>query len=164
MASWDDQRERSAWTAALFDAVRAQQPALEKGHAEGFLRGYAELCQAKRTVFWVELVIALAKAESAWDPRAGLNDPECGVGLLRLRPLKGPLDIDWDNAALEDPLINLRYGVRILARMIAADGMITGGSARSWRGAARYWESIRSPDETERIKMCVRDNLHMPAF
>ena len=45
--------------------------------------------------------------------------------------------------SLEDPLVNLRCGVRIMCTLVAKDGVIASSDGGRHRGGARYWSVLR---------------------
>jgi hypothetical protein len=47
---------------------------------------------------------------------------------------------------LADPQTNLGCGVRILAATSAHDKIVTGFTTDGWKGAARYWLTLRKPE------------------
>ena len=71
------------------------------------------------------------------------------VGLLMLSYKKGeqaaysyePLDVKAKS--LENPLVNLRCGVKVLTYWVKQDGVIAEGGDGDPAGAARYWSVLR---------------------
>ena len=149
--SWDDDPARKAWSAALLAAVREHKAELERGNPDAFIPGYAQLSSEAQLKFWAELVIAMAKYESNWNPHAHFREPPpldvTSLGLLQLSYEDGKQydlePLDRDRRSLEDPLVNLRCGVAILAHLVARDGVVAAGSGDRSRGAARYWAVLR---------------------
>ncbi|MBI5495345.1 MAG: transglycosylase SLT domain-containing protein [Deltaproteobacteria bacterium] len=98
------------------------------------------------------LLLALAREESAFDPRA--RSPSGAVGLLQLLPATAvteamTLDIMLDNElALMDPALNARIGASYLARVIRiCRGSVPVGLAgyNAGPGNARAW-LLKDPD------------------
>ena len=151
--SWDDSPERLAWSRALIADVRQHKSELDAGHPDDFIPGYSALSPEGQIKFWAELVIAIAKYESTWNPRAHFKEPPplkvMSIGLLQIAyedqaeyHFDPPLDRNANS--LDDPATNLRCGVTILARLVAHDGAIVGGKGDRSRGAARYWAVLRA--------------------
>ena len=149
--SWDDDPARKPWSAALIAAVREHKTELDQGNPDSFIPGYAQLSADKQVKFWAELVIAMAKFESNWNPHARFKEPPplnvTSLGLLQLSYEDGAQyhlePLDRAHHALEDPLVNLRCSVAILAHLVAQDGTIAAGHGGKSRGAARYWAVLR---------------------
>jgi len=169
--SWDGDATRAAWSAALLAAVREHKAELDRGNPDAFIDGYSNLSADDQLKFWAELVIAMAKYESNWNPQAHYKEPPplnvTSLGLLQLSYEDatqydlGPLD--RAKHSLQDPIVNLRCGVVILAHLVARDGTIAAGSGDKSRGAARYWAVLREgrKHRREQIKSYVRHALGM---
>ena len=151
--SWDDKPGRKVWSITLLDGVSNHQAALELGMPNNFIAGYNDLPSEKKPVFWAELVIAMAKYESNWDPDSIYHEPppldEDSIGLLQLsyqdaKNYSFPDVLDPAKKSLEDPLINLRCGLVILSHWIAIDKVVAlGSTSNSAKGGARYWSVLR---------------------
>jgi soluble lytic murein transglycosylase-like protein len=142
--------ERRAWSDELRRAVAASLPALEQAtDVSRFAPNYTALSPSRRIEVWAALFVAIARFESGYDPHNVYREPfgQDSVGLLqlsyedqaayRLEPL------DRRAKSLEDPLVNLRCGVKILARLVRRDGLIAAGtSLKDARGGARYWSTL----------------------
>lgn len=109
--------------------------------------------------FYLGLISQLAKFESGFNPAETYQEdftdakgsPVVSRGLLQISiesgrgygcPLAAPTE-------LHTPETNLECGVRILNRWIPKDGLLQGGSAGSWKGAARYWSPFRKESSTD---------------
>ena len=153
--SWDSKPERKPWSTELIKAVQAHLADLEKGSPDQFIAGYSGLSADRKILFWAELVVAMAKFESSWNPHNIFHEPPPlgvdSVGLLQLsyedQPVYGLEPLSREQKSLEDPLVNIRCGVKILARLISKDGVITKevvvDGKRKFRGASRYWSVLR---------------------
>ena len=101
--------------------------------------------------FWAELIIAIAKFESGWAPHNIFHEPPPldvdSIGLLQLSyEDEAPYHLEHLNQAskdLENPLINLRCGLKIFSTLLARDGTVTRLVNQKHRGAAAYWSVIR---------------------
>src|SRR6185312_8476649 len=149
--SWDDDPARKPWSAALVAAVWQHKAELDQGNPDAFIPGYAQWAPQEQVKFWAELVVAMAKFESNWNPHAHFKEPPplnvTSLGLLQLSYEDGAQyhlePLDREHHALEDPLVNLRCAVAILAHLVAQDGVIAAGRGAQSRGAARYLAVLR---------------------
>jgi len=171
--SWDNSPERAEWSRALIDAIRSRKSDLDAGHPDDFIPGYAQLSPEAQVKFWAEFVIAIAKYESTWNPRAHFKEPPPlkveSVGLLQIAYEDGKeyrFDPPLDRAAksLEDPATNLRCGVTILAQLVSHDGAVVGGKGDHSRGAARFWAVLREgkSHRLAEIKALTKKNSGIP--
>ncbi len=150
--SWDDAPKRKTWSFQLTDSVTMRKTQLDQGNPEAFLTGYSTLSASLQIKFWAELLIAMSKFESDWDPHNIFHEPpplnNDSIGLLQLSysdevPCKlEPLDPGAKS--LEDPLVNLRCGVKIFATLVAKDRTVASSNGNEHRGAARYWSVLRT--------------------
>lgn len=164
--SWETVASRAAWSAELRGAVTAKQADLEKGKPEEFIAGYGALAAEMKVKFWAELIVAMAKFESAWKPTTRFKEPAplnvFSIGLLQLSyedAAHYPLEpLNPGARSLEDPLVNLRCAVVILARLLAKDGVVVGHSDGSHRGGAAYWSVLRpgAKHKLEEIKTLTK--------
>ena len=169
--SWDDDPSRKVWSEALLAAIREHKADLERGNPDAFVAGYSTLSPDDQAKYWAELVIAMAKYESNWNPHARLKEPPplnvTSLGLLQLsyedakQYELGPLD--RNTHSLEDPAVNLRCGVAILAHLLARDHTVAAGRGDASRGGARYWAVLREgrKHRLAEIKSYVRHALGM---
>ncbi len=124
--------------------------------------------------FYVNLLGALAVFESRQNPAvsyeesfqdaSGQNVVSRGLLQLSIESGNGYLKRlglpRMQNAEeLHDPAFNLKLGVIILDRWLAADGVITGGTKGKWLGAARYWSPFRKTDRILAMQKNVKNNL-----
>ena len=86
--SWNDPKhpERDDWSIQLLKSITPRISYLEKGDPDGFISGYKTLDQESRAKFWAELLIAVAKFESAWNQRDYYreSDGQWSIGLFQL--------------------------------------------------------------------------------
>lgn len=167
--SWDDDPTRKPWSAALIAAVREHKADLDRGDPDGFFDGYSKLSPDRQVKFWAELVIATAKYESNWNPHAHFKEPPplnvTSLGLLQLSyedaSEYGLEPLDRERHELEDAAVNLRWGVAMLAHLVARDGTIAAGNGNASRGGARYWAVLRAgrKHRLAQIKAYVRRAL-----
>ena len=171
--SWDNVPERVAWSQALVEAIRSRKSDLDAGHPDDFIPGYAQLSPDGQVKFWAELVIAIAKYESTWNPHARFKEPPplkvTSVGLLQIayeddKEYHFDPPPDRETKALEDPATNLRCGVAILAQLVSHDGAVVGGKGDHSRGAARFWAVLREgkSHKLTAIKTRTKKNSDIP--
>lgn len=164
--SWDNGR-RQAWSAQLIASIRESISQLEEGNPDSFVSGYSSLSTELRIKFWAELLIAVAKFESDWNPH-DIYHESFGVDSVGLLQLSYEDQANYkiehlDRAAksLQDPLVNLRCGVKIFATLVSKHKIIASGT----KGAAAYWSTLRpghKQDNTEtlpEIKRRVKENV-----
>jgi soluble lytic murein transglycosylase-like protein len=130
-------RSGVAWSAQLIASIKDSISQLEQGNPESFVSGYNSLSAELRTKFWAELLIAVAKYESDWNPNESYYESSLGyysIGLLQLSSVDQAnykLDEDMSKKSLQDPLVNLRCGVKIFAKLVSDYKTITDSSCRS---------------------------------
>lgn len=144
---------------------------MELGNPDGFVQGYSGLTDELKLKFWAELVIAMAWRESSWNPHNIYHEPPPlgvdSVGLLQLSyedEVPYSLEpLDREAHSLEDPLINLRCGIKVLAKLIADDGVVASSNGKHHKGSPRYWSVMRpgSTHHLEEIREKVRVSVHL---
>lgn len=156
-ALWDDRIESGhKWTLFTIDALKNYGADLIESvpaDIENFCPNYKTLNISSRMEFWVNLVSAIAAAESRFNPKVfyvetmlnSNGEHVVSRGLLQLslesvRYYGCPIKTDAD---LEDPRKNIECGVRILNRWIPSDGVMSAQSKSGWLGGARYWSVLR---------------------
>jgi hypothetical protein len=162
--SWDSLPERRAWSAQLRASITEYKIQLDQGNPEAFVSGYAALPAERQIKFWAELIIAVAKFESNWKPHTIFHEPPPlgvdSVGLLQLsyedQPVYHLEPLDRQAKSLEDPLVNLRCGVKIMAKLVSKDGTVASSAAGKHRGAARYWSVLRAGHHVDEIRALVK--------
>ena len=150
--SWDSNPERKAWSSQLLESVASAKHELERGNPELFAPGYSGLGAQAQIKFWAELFVAMAKFESSWKPHEIFHEPPPlgvdSVGLLQLSYEDEPRyhleHLDRNAKSLEDPLVNLRCGVKIMSTLVAKDAVIASSDGGKHRGGARYWSVLRA--------------------
>jgi len=166
--SWDNLPERKEWSAKLISLVRQKKDDLEMGQPETFIAGYNGLpSEALKIKFWCELLVAVAKFESDWNPKNVFHEPPpLGVNSIGLLQLSRQ-DQDFhhltprigDENDLKKPLLNLEWGVTIFARLLKRDGIVARGGGDNSRGAARYWSVLRAGHKIDLIKDLTKKNV-----
>jgi hypothetical protein len=167
--SWDNKTERMPWSNQLIACVSAKKAELDKGNADTFIAGYNGLAADMQVKFWAELLVAMAKFESGWNPHDIFQEPppltEDSVGLLQLSygdQNNYPLEpLNKATRSLEDPLVNLRSGVTIFAKLVAEDKVVTKGGGAKGDGASRYWSVLRegAKHHLAEIKALTKKNV-----
>jgi hypothetical protein len=167
--SWDDNLTRCGWSPTLIQQVTLSFDDLELGQPEQFLPGYNSLIPENKIRFWAELVIAIIRYESNFDPKCVYHEPARigvdSIGLLQLsyqdQDNYEMEDISENDKSLENPLVNIRCGLVILAHWLSADGTVAQGRKESSRGAARYWSVVREgiKHHKEEIRLHVKTEL-----
>ena len=109
---------RKAWSAQLLTSVGNSIARLEQGNPDAFISGYSTLSPVLPIKFWAELLIAVAKFESSWNPNDIFSEPppltEASIGLLQLsyqdQSSYNLEPLSQAARSLQDPLVNLRCG------------------------------------------------------
>lgn len=149
--SWDVKPQYKSWSAELLNAVTTRLESLEQGNPKQFIVGYSGLSADNKIKFWSEIIIAMIKFESDFNPHSIYHEPPPlgvdSIGLLQLsyedRNLYHLEPLDKNNKSLEDPLVNIRCGLTIFAHWMEKDRVVASGSGGSSRGSARYWSVMR---------------------
>jgi hypothetical protein len=170
--AWDHLPDGPRWTEhtrAAIDELAPDLPALVPDDVATWCPRYAELDLPARRTFWIALLAVLARHESAHDPDTDYKEdftdssgrPVVSRGLLQLsrESANGYGCNIADSRELHDPATNLRCGVRILARWIDRDHVISAHVDGRWRGAARYWSPFRRPAARDAI---ARETAALP--
>lgn len=114
-------------------------------------------------------MVAISWHESKWHPNEIYHEPPPlgvdSVGLLQLsyedeKPY-GLEPLSRVAKSLQDPLVNLRCGVKIIAKLVAHDKVVESNSGKKFGGASRYWSVIRQGHHLEDIKRAVRKAIDM---
>lgn len=168
--SWEsaDHPDRKDWSIKLTELAIQNRTQLEQGKPEAFIAGYNGLeSAALKNKFWAELLVAMAKFESGWNPTNVFNEPppltEKSIGLLQLslgdqnNYTLNP-HIQSENE-LKKPLLNLEWGVTIFAHWLAKDGIVASGTGSNSRGAARYWSVLRTGHKIDLIKALTKKSV-----
>ncbi len=142
---WDHREEAPEWTGRTLLAVAAEDESLAEripADIAAWCPGYASASLSERRAFWVGLLSALAKHESTWNPRARGGGGRW-VGLTQIAPATARQYgcAARSSAALQDGSGNLACAVEIMARNVAADGMVAGQGAN---GLGRDWAPFRT--------------------
>jgi hypothetical protein len=167
--SWDNLPERKVWSDQLRASIAEFKTQLDQGDPEAFISGYAALTPELQIKFWAELIVAVAKFESNWKPHTIFHEPPPlgvdSVGLLQLsyedQPNYHLEPLDRAAKTLEDPLVNLRCGMKIMAKLVSRDGIVASSAGSRHRGAARYWSVLRAGHghHLDEIKAMVKAQL-----
>lgn len=155
-ARWDKARGTRPWTMAALSALRTHArtlPRLVPRDIGAWCPGYRSADRAGREAFWVGLVSSLAWHESTHRPRA-VGGGGRWYGLVQIYPPTARLyDCRAQSGeALKNPERNLQCGLRIMAKTVARDGVISEGM----RGVAADWGPFHSSRKREDMRDWVR--------
>lgn len=165
--SWDDSPKCKAWSPELLSSVNKYLQQLEQGAPDKFIADYTGLLPDDKLKFWSEIIIAMIKFESNFDPHCIYHEPPPlgidSVGLLQLsyedQDNYGLEKIERSNKSLEDPLVNIRCGLTIFSHWVAKDNTVASGAGKQSRGAARYWSVMRSGHHVDEIQARVKQSM-----
>jgi hypothetical protein len=169
-ARWEQsQRDGVAWSKHVYQqlpVLGADLLAKNPKDVAAFCANYENLNLADRKNVWVYFLSAMAELESGHKPETtfteAFNDAKgnkvISRGLLQLSIESGNgYGCALKNAEeLQDPLVNLNCGLRILNRWVGRDGVISDKEENSWRGGARYWAVLRQEKHLVKIKGWVQ--------
>lgn len=167
--SWDNKPARKAWSEKLLSLLTPIQATLEQGQPDSFIPGYNGLTPSMKVKFWAELLVAMSTFESSWDPTNVFAEPPPlgvnSIGLLQLS-LKDQNGyavaprIDDEND-LKDPILNLEWGVKIFATLVARDNVVASSQGNTHTGAAAYWSVVRAgaTHKLDAIKALTKQNV-----
>ncbi|UMA65775.1 transglycosylase SLT domain-containing protein [Roseivivax marinus] len=143
-ARWGTSARGQTWTRAAVSALRGPASGLTDivpGDIDTWCPAYEENNRRLREAFWVSLVSALAKHESTYRPTV-VGGGGRWHGLLQILPSTARLYgcRAGSGAALQSGAANLSCGLRIMARTVARDGVVSAGM----RGVAADWGPFHS--------------------
>ena len=170
--SWESARypDRASWSRELLQCIRAHKAELDQGNPESYLAGYNQLDAAHQLKFWGELMVAMAQFESSWNPHSRYREAngQYSVGLFQLS-YANARDYAWEpiseeRASLEDPLVNIRCAVIVLAHLVAQNRVVASSEGGRHQGGARYWSVLRAGarHKFNEIREYVRTHVPMP--
>lgn len=149
--------ENTEWTEAALAALETEGITLLSSVPADVMQycpGYATQTKENRKAFWTGFISAMAHHDGA--ANAG---PQGTSRLLRItRPAKqfsacagSRVDGESDGAS------NIRCAVQVMTQEITRDGAIASQDARQgWRGLARSWAPLRSPQQRSEIANWTR--------
>ncbi|MBE9638392.1 transglycosylase SLT domain-containing protein [Salipiger pacificus] len=148
-ARWGTSGGRSTWSLAVLSSLRGHANALPDvvpADIDTWCPAYESGSREQREAFWLGLVSALVKHESTFKPTA-VGGGGKWIGLMQILPstarLYGCQATTVDG--LKDPRANLSCGLRIMARTVARDGVVSA----NMRGVAADWGPFHSRAKRE---------------
>ncbi len=141
---WDHRPEADAWTETAFMALEsygATLPNMVPRDIETWCPGYVTASQDDREAFWVGLISTLAKHESTWNP-AAVGGGGKWFGLVQIAPgtARSYGCSAKSGSALKNGADNVSCAIRIMARTVPRDGVVSQGM----RGVAADWGPFHS--------------------
>lgn len=169
-AAWDGHTPNAAKfteiTERALSTLGAQMLEAVPSDIVAFCPKYAELDIEGRKGVWLMLISAITKFESSFRPVLSFRENFKNAkgefvvsrGLLQIssESANGFGCRIRQEADLQDPEVNLSCGVRILARTVLKDGVITKHAEEHWLGGARYWSVLRKDRTLPTIKGATR--------
>jgi hypothetical protein len=143
--------ERKAWSDELRQAVDNELSTLEKARdIQSFAPNYLSLSRAQRIEVWASIFVGMARFETVppYDPTCHYREADGydSIGLLQLS-FRNQWFYGCESMSsateLEDPLTNIRCGVRVMAFLTDRDKVIASGSGKTSKGGASYWSTLR---------------------
>ena len=159
-ARWGKSGRPAIWTRAALSALRAHAddlPGIVPADIADWCPAYPEASREDREAFWVGLVSTLAKYESTYRPRV-VGGGGRWYGLLQILPSTARL---YDcragtGEALKNGPANLSCGLRIMARTVARDGVVS----RGMRGVAADWGPFHSRGKRTDMMAWTREQTY----
>ena len=153
---WDHRPESDIWTEATLEALGAHGAplvAMVPRDIDRYCPAYAARGAEDRKAFWVNFIASLARHESTYRPEVSGGDGRWH-GLLQIAPAtaRGYGCTAESARGLKNGALNLSCGVRIMARTVARDGVISAGM----RGVAADWGPFHQPRKREDIQSYTR--------
>ncbi len=153
---WDHHAQGETWSRATFAALETHgAPLVEITPRDiaGWCPAYPEASAAERRAFWAGLISALAKHESTWNPQA-VGGGGRWFGLVQIAPAtaRGYGCEARSGDALTDGAANLSCAIRIMARTVSRDEVVSAGM----RGVAADWGPFHSSAKREDMRQWVR--------
>lgn len=144
---WKSQRNGPAWTRATMGAVKSHGSRLLSTiprDIDSWCPGYRDQTLQGRAAFWAGLLSTLSYHESTWRETA-VGGGGAWVGLVQISPPTArAYGCEAQSAsALKDGRKNLACAVRIMARTVARDQVVSAGM----RGVAADWGPFHSQDK-----------------
>jgi hypothetical protein len=153
---WDHHPEAGIWTQTAFAALESHGAALAEitpRDIAAWCPAYPEASEAERRAFWAGLISTLAKHESTWNPQA-VGGGGRWFGLVQIAPAtaRGYGCAARSGDALKDGAANLSCAIRIMARTVSRDEVVSAGM----RGVAADWGPFHSSRKREDMRQWVR--------
>lgn len=148
-ARWGTSGGRSTWSLAVLSSLRGPANALPDvvpADIDTWCPAYESGSREQREAFWLGLVSSLVKHESTFRPTA-VGGGGKWIGLMQILPSTARLyGCQATNVeALKNPRANLACGLRIMARTVARDGVVS----QNMRGVAADWGPFHSRKKRE---------------
>ncbi|MEM6375789.1 MAG: transglycosylase SLT domain-containing protein [Pseudomonadota bacterium] len=141
---WEHVRGSDKWTRATIEALSnhgQSLPDMVPADIDEWCPAYSEAEPRQRKAFWVGFLSTLTKHESTHRPKA-VGGEGRWFGLTQISPstarLYGCKARSGD--ALKNPISNLSCAVRIMAKTVPRDGVVS----RGMRGVAADWGPLHS--------------------
>ena len=153
---WKSRREGRTWSRAALMALRSHAsvlPELVPQDIAEWCPSYASGDRTAREAFWVGLLSTLAKHESTFRPTA-VGGGGRWYGLLQILPAtaRGYRCEARSPQALKNGSANLSCALRIMARTVPRDGVIS----RGMRGVAADWGPFHSRKKRQDMMAWMR--------
>lgn len=131
---------------------------------KSYCPNYANLHEMSKTMFWANLMVAMAKKESNYNPNTSYTE-NFSDSQGRLVVSRGLFQLSLESAnqraygcgfknagEIYDPLKNITCSVNILSHWVKKDNRIGEKVSGSWLGGARYWSVLRSGASADYVK------------
>ncbi len=141
---WETISGTALWTRSALAALKdhgAPLASMVPGDIQEWCPAYTTANEKARRAFWVGFVSTLVKHESTYRPHA-VGGGGRWFGLTQISPSTARLYgcNARSGTALKDPVANLSCAIRIMARTVPRDGVVSKGM----RGVAADWGPLHS--------------------
>lgn len=148
-ARWGTSGGRTRWSMTVLSSLRGHAgnlPDIVPGDIETWCPAYPSAGREQREAFWLGLVSSLVKHESTFRPTA-VGGGGLWYGLMQILPATARLYgcEARSGEALKNPQLNLACGMRIMARTVARDRVVS----QNMRGVAADWGPFHSRKKRE---------------
>ncbi|UWQ21058.1 lytic transglycosylase domain-containing protein [Jannaschia sp. W003] len=149
---WDHVKGSARWTQAAMRALDGHGEKLldvVPGDVESWCPAYPDADRWSRKAFWAGLLSTLTKHESTYRPTA-VGGGGLWYGLVQILPSTARLYgcQARSGEALKDGALNMSCAVRIMARTVSRDGVVS----RGMRGVAADWGPFHSAKKREDMR------------
>ena len=136
---WDHVPDAAKWTNAALVSVAKYDGSLASqvpGDIATWCPGYEKASLEDRRAFWVGVLSAVAKYESGYNAKAAGGGRYYGLMQISTKTAAAYRCEARSGSALKSGEANLDCAIKIIARQVGRDGMVSG---KGNRGVARDW-------------------------
>ncbi|MGR3468072.1 MAG: transglycosylase SLT domain-containing protein [Shimia sp.] len=157
---WGHLQGTDLWTRLILSSLEGHGKPILQTMPRDIARwcpGYESQSPEARKAFWAGLISTLAYHESTWRPTA-VGDNGKSFGLLQIRPATAShfKCRVRSGAALKDPTDNLSCAIRIMAKTVTRDKVVSHQASGRRGGPGRDWGPFAQAAKREDMRRWVR--------